>query len=220
MEGKVENAAAMAFNLGRMIYTNANQDIESRTMDIEAGKMIAEDLVKNYFDNPEEAKAFMAEIEKYAQIAEKGSIMVYCEEEPSNYKRFIGDFFGSEEDYMNSGVVYARVDYFMRFAQEKFGFTIDDWDNAEKVKAVEKAFFNGAVRSNEYPSLQDLAVYCKALAIYDLDHKSWLAEFPAKEKEARAIIDNAKTLADPSQSVRANYILDLLKNWALTLAQA
>jgi hypothetical protein len=71
LAGKVEGASdtSMANALNSMLFSH-DPNLETRTADREAGKNMAKYIAENYFDNREEAQAFMDTINKLAEISE------------------------------------------------------------------------------------------------------------------------------------------------------
>ena len=78
LDGKARNASLVADELGQMIRGaayNPNSTVEERATNRETALKIAEKISKKYFDNPDEAKAFMDEINRFAEndiLREKG----------------------------------------------------------------------------------------------------------------------------------------------------
>jgi len=81
LEGKAEKAGFVANELQRMIsgtLFNNDASLEERAMNREIGLKNAEYLAENYFDNPDEAKAFLDEVYRFAEndiLREKGYIV-------------------------------------------------------------------------------------------------------------------------------------------------
>jgi len=70
LEGKVENSFFIAKQLNNMLFNpNADASLETKAMDREAGKKLAEYIANNYLSG-ENAKAFVDEINKYADRSE------------------------------------------------------------------------------------------------------------------------------------------------------
>jgi len=70
LDGKMENAFFIAKQLSNMIFNqNVGTNLETKAIDREAGKKLAEYIAKNYLSG-EDAKAFMNEINKYVERSE------------------------------------------------------------------------------------------------------------------------------------------------------
>lgn len=82
LEGKVKNASLVADELGKMIrgtIHNPDATVEERATVRETALKHAEYLAQNYFDNPDEAKAFLDGINRFAEndvMREKGYIVL------------------------------------------------------------------------------------------------------------------------------------------------
>lgn len=82
LEGKVKNASLVADELGKMIrgtISNPDASVEERAANRETALKHASYIAENYFDDPDEAKAFLDGINKFAEndiMREKGYIVL------------------------------------------------------------------------------------------------------------------------------------------------
>jgi len=82
LEGKARNASMVAGELGQMIRSAANNNgatVEERAIKRETGLRHAEYIAQNYFDDPNEAKAFMDGIKRFYEndvMRDKGYIVL------------------------------------------------------------------------------------------------------------------------------------------------
>lgn len=81
LEGKAKNASLVANELGQMIrgtIHNPNATVEERATSRETALRLAEHIARDYFDNPDEARAFLDGINRFAEndvLREKGYIV-------------------------------------------------------------------------------------------------------------------------------------------------
>ncbi|SNS65343.1 hypothetical protein SAMN05446037_1015108 [Anaerovirgula multivorans] len=80
LEGKVQNASLLASEIAGQIrgtINNPNATVEERAINRETAIKLSEYIAQNYFDNADEANAFLTEINKYAEndvLREKGYV--------------------------------------------------------------------------------------------------------------------------------------------------
>ena len=82
LDGKAKNASLVASELGKMLrgtILNPDASIEERAVSRETALKHATYIAENYFDNPDDASAFMENIERFANndvLREKGYVVI------------------------------------------------------------------------------------------------------------------------------------------------
>ena len=146
LEGKARNASLVASELSMMIrgtISNPNATVEERAINRETAIKNAEYIAQNYFDDPDEAKAFLDGINRFAENdiwREKGYI-VFDNSDMPPFKSYTMP--NAPEGYIN-GNAYAKklgVSNIMEIFQDpkKFETFISE---SSKLKAEVVASFN------------------------------------------------------------------------------
>jgi len=195
LEGKVEDAVRTTWQLSGMLYgTNGYTDMETKAIDRESGKILAEYIAKNYFDNEEEAKSFIDTINKYAELSEmkdKGYIVsdntldrTPYKPHPENAKTSLErlqQMIAREMEFSRKiGTVNVNTDY--EKWKKKWGET--DWDT---LSADYESLRNFLCNADGYED------FYGSIAILNCEkNRAFYAAWDANEKAVQAIIDGAK----------------------------
>ena len=167
LEGKVENANKLAGQLGSMFFGDRNESAETRAMNREEGKMLAEYISQNYFENPDEAKAFMDTIDKWAfksEMRDKGYMVMNSvhsdmiwKEQPDYFKTWASengygdDIRNESEDNQSTArkaYLNAQIEHWYKNRESyKEGFSIDNGGSSfiygtEEYELVHRAYLN------------------------------------------------------------------------------
>ncbi|MDR1829859.1 MAG: hypothetical protein LBQ76_03725, partial [Candidatus Fibromonas sp.] len=181
---------------------------ETRAMNREEGKMLAEYLSQNYFEDPEEAKAFMDTISKWAyksEMRDKGymfmnsvhSDMIW-KERPDYVKMWANENgYGNlwddnghmkydidSKEYQSFRRAYdaAQMEYFYKNPPPyKEVMTVREY-----LSEVDPECLTSGESVNLLAGPGDLP------GIYQEHWQSWLEQFRSNEKAVQSVIDNAK----------------------------
>jgi hypothetical protein len=199
---------------------------------------LAKYIADNYFDNPEEAKAFMDKINKYIETSElldKG--YEYRGDDGQLYKPIPSEFelWLKKNEYAES-FLDARKEY----SEYELGELMNKYIKEYNVEPIRATAFEIWLKDNGYAnSLQNAYgkygtngieklyqdVYrkevkdewdeirlfnCHPSNILIEENKAWYAEFDAKVNLAQSIIDNAKKITDFSGNEKWNAVMNLL----------
>jgi hypothetical protein len=109
--GKLKNASLVASELGKMIrssFINPDATVEERAIDRETALNHVRYLAKNYFDEPDKAKAFLDKVQRFADndvLREKGYI-VFDNSDMQPYKSYMSSV---KDSGSVSTSAYARL---------------------------------------------------------------------------------------------------------------
>jgi len=232
-----ENAWGVAMQLGNMVFDDRSQnafhaqsDLETLAENREAGRDLAKYIAENYFDNPDEAKAFMDKIDEYikkSELRDQGYIVHYAESTistqppnaPSDWDRFLYEnfdkYFGNMSGIrQNEGYGYGL-------------YTIVGDVNTEELNKAWKAagedflkasYAHFTEQSTPYKVWQGPIPYeeCKEMdcderfSMYSEKNKTWYADFLKKSNLVQDIINNARMITDFSGNEKWNIVMNLL----------
>jgi hypothetical protein len=192
LDGKVNDAKEVTKQLRNMIFSLGESDLQMRAEDREAARNIAEYIAENYL-NPEEAQAFMNQINKYIESSEmrdiggrKESLFVPESKLPDDLQ------FNRWRERPGNKEAYESI------SQKHDPDTGAPTEMLKKLLAEYDKETMAYLESSKY-SEENFARYAK---------------FEAKEKLAQGIFDKAKKITDFSGNEKWNLVMNLLKKAA------
>jgi hypothetical protein len=211
LNGKVENAFDIAVQLGEMVFADEHygtpgKDLETAAADREAGRDLAKYIAENYFDNPEEAKAFMDKINKFiknSEMRDQGYIIYAADgnpwkNPPSEFALWL-EKTGQKElyDEEHKKDPYATFDkYLNEFFKEREAYY---WKNIPPDK----------VWGRGEEELKEMRCDSKFTMLSE-EYKAWYDAFDAKVNLVQSIVDKVKQITDFSGNEKWNNLMNLL----------
>jgi hypothetical protein len=196
--GKLKNASMVASELGKMIrgtFGNPDASVEERAIDRETALSHARYLAENYFDDPDDAKAFLKEIQRFADndiLREKGYV-VFDNSDMKPFKSYMSSVRDSDSVNLSA---YAKL--------------YRDSNALEKDSDPQKAYsFFNSVHENNANVLELLntggfnALY-NAISKNKQEWDALLSEnFAKNEQYVSDIIDKAKDSLDEDRVAKS-----------------
>jgi hypothetical protein len=241
LNGKVENAFDIAVQLGEMVFSDMvfayepyGKDLETAAADRAAGRDLAKYIAENYFDDPEEAKAFMDKINKFiknSELRDQGYIIYFADGDPmkpnppSEFDQWL-EKTGQTELYKEE---MNRLNAELN-AKYDAGLISREEQAEEKSKAFRK-YLNEFFKEREtyyWKNIPPDKVWDKAatweeskemncdsrFSMFSEENKAWYVAFDAKVNLVQSIIDNAKQITDFSGNEKWNNLMNLLSKAA------
>ncbi|MDR2593163.1 MAG: hypothetical protein LBC87_00125 [Fibromonadaceae bacterium] len=181
------------------------KEFEAFAANREAGRDLAKYIAENYFDDPEEAQAFMDKINKYiknSELRDQGYTVWFAEmdpvkpQPPNKLQRW----------FMEKGYSFVGPrDSSFEERLKEFG---------EEYEAYHKKYGNIPFKFQKEPFTWEeiKEMECDPrYSMYSEKNKAWYADFFKRVASAQDIINNAKLITDFSSNEKWNVVMNLLK---------
>jgi len=193
------------------------KEFEALAANREAGRDLAKYIAENYFDDPEEAKKFMEQMNKYiknSELRDQGYTVWSVEMEPvkpqppDNFHRLL-----EQKGYTNR--------YYELLQKVKPGYMGDEFYEWAKIwtEINDELFAYYEKNPAPYKVWESLTweehkeLNCDPkFDMFSEENKAWYAGFLEKIKSAQSVFENAKLITDFSGNEKWNIVMNLLSN--------
>jgi hypothetical protein len=214
LDEKVGDIYDVSSQLGDMLFSY-DPNVETRAADREAGKDLAKYIADNYFDDPEEAQAFMNTINKLAELSEardKGYVISFEPLDHKAWSRLSDEEKISYTSSLNSMIFNIEptkpyppsdLDRLRGYTEHRSSF------NHEEYPRRLQEDYSPSSSSPSWEEAKEMNCDSK-FSTFSEENKAWYAEFDAKVNLAQSIIDNAKSITDFSSNAKWKSVINLL----------